>query len=641
MCAPMAISHCIRCKAEIDRNYKACPHCGEPVTEFLRRYSEEPVDGKYRIVERLGTGGMGEVYKVTHTFLGAIRVIKVIRPQISESSDAHERFLREARAATKVQHPNVATLHDFSALPDGSHYMVWEYIDGENLAQRIRTRGTLSPRYAVQLAIQALHGLEAIHRAGIIHRDISPENLMITREPGGEERVKVIDMGVAKVDDSTDNATRAGVFVGKLRYASPEHLGFLKEGERIDARADLYSMAMVLYEMLTGRPPFEATSPHEYVMLHSRDTQFKPLDLPADLPGGSQLQAVLARALERDRDKRYASAREFANALEAVEQSLPDPTTLRTMNSERPDVDDTWRVTPPPRQRDTLLRSTLRTGVEDAGPTVRTPLPGIIPADGAPIASRQESSSLGAIIIVVGIVIVAAIAIAVVLIRRPPEPASASTTTTIAAQAPTPAPARPQANIDVVSPAPITVTTTQAPPPVLVQPATTQAITHTAAPPARKPPPVVERPRQPEPLREPEPQKPAPAPVRAYVEGGDSDLNDRLLSDLRQHLQGVTRIAIHANNAEMLKELTDRLKKEVSGVTVAEGADITVDFNGVLDRLGRGRKRRSAQATLSKNGRVIFRYEMPAEEYRVGDTPAEAFARVLVDALGERASRPQ
>jgi eukaryotic-like serine/threonine-protein kinase len=623
MAASMAIAHCIRCKAEIDRNYKACPHCGEPVTEFLRRYSDEPVDGKYKIVERLGTGGMGEVYKVTHTFLGATRVIKVIRPQISESTDAHERFLREARAATKVQHPNVATLHDFSALPDGSHYMVWEYIDGENLAQRIRTRGTLPPRYAVQLTIQALNGLEAIHRAGIIHRDISPENLMITREAGGEERVRVIDMGVAKVDDSTDSGTRAGVFVGKLRYASPEHLGFLKEGERIDARADLYSMGMVLYEMLTGRPPFEATSPHEYVMLHSRDTQFKPLDLPADLPGGAQLQAILAKALERDRDKRYTTAKEFASALEDVEKSLPDPATMRTMNAERPDVDDTWRVTPLPKTRDTLHRSTVRTTAEDAGPTIRTPMPG-------PIVPRQESSSLGAIVIVVGIVIVAAIAIAVVILRPRRQDNATPPSTTISAQTPQPAPAQAHTNVDVVSPAPITIAN-----PVLTQPATTttQAITQTIPPPVRKAPTVVEKPRQPEPVRQQEPEKPAPVPVRAYVEGGDSDANERVLSDLKQQLQGVTRIAVHANNAEMLKGLTDRLKKDVSSVTIADGAETTVDFNGVLDHIGRGKKRRSAQASVSKNGRVIFRYEMPAEEYRVGDTPAEAFARVLGEAL--------
>ena len=613
----MATSHCIRCKAVIDRNFKACPHCGEPVTEFLRRYSDEPVDGKYQIIERLGTGGMGEVYKVMHTFLGATRVIKVIRPQISESADAHERFLREARAATKVQDPNVATLHDFSALPDGSHYMVWEYIEGENLAQRIRTRGTLPPRDAVQLAIQALHGLEAIHRAGIIHRDISPENLMITHDPGGEERVKIIDMGVAKVEGSTDTATRAGVFVGKLRYASPEHLGFLAEGDHIDARADLYSMAMVLYEMLTGRPPFEATSPHEYVMLHSRDTQFKPLDLPADLPGGSQLQAVLAKALERDRNKRYASAREFANALEEVEKSLPDPAALRTMNTQRPDVDGTWRVTPPPQPRDTLNRSTVRTGVEDAGPTIRTPLPSPIPTQQGPIVARQEANSLGAIVIVVGIVLVAAIAIAVVLLRRPAQETAAPPGTTVATQTPPPASTKPQANIDVVSPAPLTIATTSS-----VTPPTSSAppLTQTVPPPVRKKPAVVEKPQ-------------VPAPVRAYVEGGDSDVNDHVMSDLKQQLHGVTRIAVHANNAEMLKGLTDRLKKEVSDLTVADGAETTVDFNGVLDRLGRGKKRRSAQASVSKNGRVIFRYEMPAEEYRVGDTPAEAFGRILAEAL--------
>ena len=129
---------CIRCHADIDRNFKACPHCGEPITDFLRRYLEEPIDGKYKIVERLGAGGMGEVYKVEHIFLRSTRVIKVIRPQISESADAHERFLREAQLATKIQHPKVATLHDFSELPDGSHYMVWEFIEGENLAQVLR-----------------------------------------------------------------------------------------------------------------------------------------------------------------------------------------------------------------------------------------------------------------------------------------------------------------------------------------------------------------------------------------------------------------------------------------------------------------------------------------------------------------------
>src|SRR4051794_19751834 len=319
----MATIPCIRCGAQIDREYKACPHCGEPLTDFLREYADKPIDGKYRIVQRLGIGGMGEGFKVEHTFLGSARVGKVIRAQISSSSDAPERFLREARMATKVQHPNVATLYDFSALPDGSHYMVWEFIEGQNLAQVLKQRGMLAPRHAVRIAIQALAGLEAIHRAGIVHRDISPENLMITNFGEGSEFVKIIDLGVAKAAESDVAMTQTGMFVGKFRYASPDHLGFLPTGGRIDGRADLYSLGVVLFEMVTGRPPFEATSPHEYIIHHSRDEYASSPDLDR-ITGNPALQTVLSRALDRDRSKRFATAREFSDALAAIEPTLPD-----------------------------------------------------------------------------------------------------------------------------------------------------------------------------------------------------------------------------------------------------------------------------------------------------------------------------
>ena len=619
---------CIRCKAEIDRAFKACPHCGEPVTEFLRRYADQPVDGKYQIVERLGAGGMGEVYKVTHTFLGATRVIKVIRPQISESQDAHDRFLREARAATKVHHPSVATLHDFSALPDGSHYMVWEFIDGENLAQRIRQRGVLPPRYAVQLTIQALHGLEAIHRAGIVHRDISPENLMITREGGGEEHVKIIDMGVAKVEGSTDNATRVGVFVGKLRYASPEHLGFLQEGEHIDARADLYSMGMVLYEMLTGRPPFEATSPHEYVMLHSRDAQFKPLNLPGDLPGGAQLQAVLAHALERDRNKRFATARDFAVALEEVERTLPDPAAMRTVDMRAPEAVETIRTPLPPMQRDTMHRSTVRTDMRDAGATVRTPLPGDVNI------RREPGSNRG--LLVVGAVIIAALGVIIFLLMRKPGDVARTETSAPAATAKPKSQPPAGSEINVVTPTPLQVSTQEpAKPPLLAENKTTTSAP-TLATKIPTPSVVTKRPEPaPATTTEPPPQ-PKPAvevtTVRTYVEGGDSDANDALAAELKRQMEGVTRVAIRGSGP-LAKDLTNRLKEEVPSLTIADSAETVVDFNGVIERRGFGRKRRSAQATVTKNGRLVFRYEMPAQEYRVGDTPAEAFARILADAF--------
>src|SRR5436190_8688663 len=311
----MAFS-CIHCRSEIDPAYKACPFCGEPITDFLRKHLEEPIDGKYQLLARLGVGGMGEVYKVLHVHLNAIRVIKLMRSAIAGDKAAHDRFLREARLATRIQHPNVATLFDFATLDDGSRYMVWEFIEGTNLHELLESNGPLSPRYAAQLAIQALMGLDAIHRAGIVHRDISPENLMITRDDEGNERVKIIDLGIAKQSGSEDAKTQTGMFVGKWKYCSPEHLGMMPEGESIDGRADLYSFGIVLYEMLTGVPPFQADTPHAYVMLHASERPKALREVNPNVTDSPELERIIFKALEKDRRKRFANAREFAQALE-------------------------------------------------------------------------------------------------------------------------------------------------------------------------------------------------------------------------------------------------------------------------------------------------------------------------------------
>ncbi len=316
---------CIHCRSEIDSKFKACPYCGEPITDFLRRHLEHPIDGKYQILSRLGVGGMGEVYKVLHLHLNSIRVIKLMRTSIAGEPGADDRFIREARLATRINHPNVAALYDFSTLEDGSRYMVWEYIEGTNLHELIETHGPLSPRYAAQLAIEALHGLDAIHRAGIVHRDISPENIMIDRDEDGEQHVKLIDLGIAKQGDGTEaNKTKTGMFVGKWKYCSPEHLGMLDAGERIDGRADLYSFGIVLYEMLTGVPPFQADTPHAYLMLHASEKPRALRELNPSMPVSPELEALIFRALEKDRKKRFASAREMARALEEIEPSLND-----------------------------------------------------------------------------------------------------------------------------------------------------------------------------------------------------------------------------------------------------------------------------------------------------------------------------
>jgi tRNA A-37 threonylcarbamoyl transferase component Bud32 len=294
-------------------------------TDFLRKHRDDPLDGKYQILSVLGVGGMGEVYKARHIHLDALRVIKLMRANIAGDPDAHDRFLREARLATRIQHPNVAALFDFSALPDGAFYMVWEYIEGQDLRKFVMERQFLRPAAAVRLAVQALNGLDAIHRAGIVHRDVSPENLMVARDAQGLERIKIIDLGVAKQwNEPGDNQTKTGMFIGKFKYCSPEQLGLLEKGQRIDGRADIYSFALVLYEMLTGVAPFEAETPHQYLVLHSSQM---PRPLRKANPQSivpPQLEAILFKALAKDRERRFHSAAEFAKALDDALLAMPE-----------------------------------------------------------------------------------------------------------------------------------------------------------------------------------------------------------------------------------------------------------------------------------------------------------------------------
>jgi len=291
----------------------------DAATEIVPKEPDTLIDGKYRLIQRLGKGGMGEVFKVEHVHLGATRVIKVMRPQIADDKELQERFLREAQLATRIQSPNVATLHDFSTLPDGSCYMVWELIEGMDLATFVKSGGPVSVDFAIRLVIRALAGLGAVHAAGIVHRDISPQNLMVHVDEGtGDVKVKVIDLGIARSEAIDDSLTRTGMFVGKWRYASPEHMGLLEPGEKIDGRADLFSMGIVLYELLTGRAPFDADTPGQYLLLHATNRgDGRTLE---GVPGPSVpgLEDVLEKALARKRDDRFGTAAEFIAALEGV-----------------------------------------------------------------------------------------------------------------------------------------------------------------------------------------------------------------------------------------------------------------------------------------------------------------------------------
>jgi serine/threonine protein kinase len=286
------------------------------------------LDGKYEIVERLASGGMGEVYLVRHVHLQELRVVKILRQDLAADPVAQKRFVREARLATQIKHPNVAILYDFSRLPDGSFYMVWEHIEGRDVGEVLRQRGPFPVTTALRLGIQALRGLGAIHNAGIIHRDVSPDNLMIVENQRQQTWVKIIDLGLAKnlaPEDSTSSGsfeiTQVGMFMGKLQYCSPEQAG-AASGEVLDRRSDLYSLALVLYEMITGLPPFESESPHGFIFKRLSE---EPLPMAGRNPKvqvPAELDRVMRQALQRDRDRRFPDAVSLIVALEKVDKGL-------------------------------------------------------------------------------------------------------------------------------------------------------------------------------------------------------------------------------------------------------------------------------------------------------------------------------
>jgi eukaryotic-like serine/threonine-protein kinase len=283
------------------------------------------LDGKYEIVQRLGSGGMGEVYLVRHVHLHELRVVKILRQDLAADPAAQKRFMREARLATQIKHPNVAILYDFATLPDGSFYMVWEHIQGQDVGDRIRKSGPFPVPVATQLGIQALHGLDAVHAAGVIHRDISPDNLMITEDKGGQLRLKIIDLGLARTleaDAAGFEITQVGMFMGKLQYCSPEQAGVTGGGAALDHRSDLYSFALVLYEMIVGAPPFDSESQPGFIFkrLSEDPLPLRGRDPRIEVP--LELDRVVRRALERERDNRFPDARSFIAALEKVEQGL-------------------------------------------------------------------------------------------------------------------------------------------------------------------------------------------------------------------------------------------------------------------------------------------------------------------------------
>ncbi|MFL6197177.1 MAG: TonB family protein [Thermoanaerobaculia bacterium] len=280
---------------------------------------DEHIDGKYEILGKIREGGMGAIYKVRHRLLDEVRVVKVIRSQADAEGEGADRFLREARAANKLRHPNVAVLHDFAVTGDGQAFIVMEYIDGWNLLEVLNGYGPPPLSLTLEVARQSLKALGYLHRHRIVHRDVSPDNLMLTRDVDGNPLVKLIDLGIAKALEGQGGLTTTGVFLGKPRYGSPERFG----GGAWDSRSDLYSFGVVLYELLTGRSPITGDDPASLMAGHL----FRPpLDFAETDPQGrvpAELRALVLKALAKTPDERIASAEEFVWDLGLIQDRHP------------------------------------------------------------------------------------------------------------------------------------------------------------------------------------------------------------------------------------------------------------------------------------------------------------------------------
>ena len=261
------------------------------------------VDGRYRAVKRLGSGGMAEVWCVEDEVLGRRVALKLLGGRFVDDPEFRERFRREARAAAGLAHPNIVGIYDRSEW-DGVPYIAMELVDGKTLKELVAERGPLPPDVAIAFTEQILRALAYAHRRGIVHRDVKPQNVIID----AEGQAKVADFGIARAADS--EMTQTGTIVGTVQYLSPEQA----EGRPVDHRSDLYSTGIVLYELLTGQVPFDGEAPIAIAIKQFNEPPVPPGQLEPGIPPA--LEAVVMRALEKDPERRFQSADEFIGALE-------------------------------------------------------------------------------------------------------------------------------------------------------------------------------------------------------------------------------------------------------------------------------------------------------------------------------------
>jgi eukaryotic-like serine/threonine-protein kinase len=309
---------CPRCGSRYEHE-RFCPEDGAP-TQLLPDAGPPRdallgtlVDQRYRIDSQIGEGGMGVVYKATHVALNKVVALKILRGEMAKDPEVTQRFMQEAQAASGIGHENIIDIHDFGKLPDGTAYFVMEYLNGRPLSELIQRGGSIPTGDALQILRQTAGALGAAHARGIVHRDLKPDNVIVLTRGELTNFVKVLDFGIAKVGATKNKLTRTGMVFGTPHYMSPEQAA----GQSVDARTDIYALGVMMYEMFTGRVPFEADTFMGVLTKHM-------FEKPAPMFGGQgerqlgALEQITLRALEKKPENRYPSMKALIDDLDSV-----------------------------------------------------------------------------------------------------------------------------------------------------------------------------------------------------------------------------------------------------------------------------------------------------------------------------------
>jgi serine/threonine-protein kinase len=284
---------------------------GEPVKSLVGQ-----VIGRYRLIKLLGAGGMGEVYVGDHVSITKKVAVKLLHPEISTNREAVIRFEQEAKSASSIGHDNIVRIDDFDRTADGRVYLCMEFLQGESLSEAMAARGGIDPMRALVVMIQVCNGLGAAHAKGIIHRDMKPENVFLVRRSDGGEVAKILDFGIAKVKgtDNNDSLTKTGTVFGTPHYMSPEQA----LGQKLDHRADIYSVGVMLFEIFTGQVPFKAESFMGILSQHITKPAPRPSSMAAGRTIPKPIEDIILKAMAKEADGRFSTMSELGTALKAV-----------------------------------------------------------------------------------------------------------------------------------------------------------------------------------------------------------------------------------------------------------------------------------------------------------------------------------